>query len=132
MSSLAHAGKLIAQGAHAANQAVCEIGKGQFGPKSMAQFQLWEKQTPTGFGTTIVLGGSSGRGFAIDDIHMVVNTAIRSGFAAGITVDPGYPLNDGKTTHSFPCETCGWIFGSRSELTWVLAGCTLFPAVPSL
>lgn len=120
MESLDHAGKLIAQGAHAANMAAELIGRNTFSPTIMAQFAEWQKQTPSGFGTTIVFGGKgfdSAYPLKIDDIKTVTEFVGKAGFASGIVTDPGYPLRDGKTMHSFPCETCGWIFGSKQALT---------------
>lgn len=127
MDSLNHAGKMIAQGAHAANHAATAIAAGQFGAKVMQQFSQWEKQTSQGFGTTIVFGRVFDRPLTIQDIRLLVEEATRFGFAAGVTHDPTYPLLDGKTLHTFPCDTCGWIFGSKAELAFLLQKFDLHP-----
>src|SRR5688572_15156143 len=92
MDSLNHAGKMVAQGAHAANHAAFEIGHNKFGATAMTQFAQWEKSTTQGFGTTIVLSGihtvkGSGR-LTMSDITRIVEAAKARGIPAGITLDP--------------------------------------------
>lgn len=121
MDSLRHTGKLIAQGAHAANYVSGEIGQNRFGATHMQRFALWERSTDQHFGTTIVFGGiidrrGEKRALRIDDIRMIVACAKAVGHPAGIVTDPTYPLVDGEVTHGFPCETCGWLFGSKADL----------------
>ncbi len=135
MDSLNHAGKMVAQGAHAANHAASEIGKGAFGTTAMMNFSLWEKSTPQGFGTTLVFSGivdnrKGLRGLSIYDITHIVDSARAFGIAAGLTHDPSYPLHDGGTVHGFPCDTCGWMFGSRDRLWPLSSNLSLQPAAP--
>ena len=136
MESLDHTGKLIAQGAHAANHAAESISRNEFGPEVMMQFGLWQKQTPQGFGTTVVLGGCLQRsvrsagvleGITIGDINQIVGHCRSIGIAAAIITDPSYPLLDGKTLHAFPCDTCAWVFGSKQSLEPVLWQFRLHP-----
>jgi hypothetical protein len=138
MLSLNHAGKMVAQGAHAANHCASMISSSKFGPEIMAQFHAWENSTQQGFGTTIVLGTISDRApsgkqllsrpLKISDIQSIIETALVGGFAAGITHDPSYPLQDGATMHQFPCDTCGWIFGTKKDLAGLLKSIDLHGA----
>jgi hypothetical protein len=131
MDSLNHMGKAIAQGAHAANHAAALIGSGAFGPRAMTDFRVWEKETAQGFGTVIVLGGvydhQVGVGIRLSDIKAVVEMAAAVGIAAGVTHDPSYPLQDGNVVHAFPCDTCGWLFGSKTQLAPLLKDFILHP-----
>lgn len=131
MDSLNHTGKLIAQGAHAANHAAESISRNEFGPDAMMQFSKWQKQTTQGFGTTIVFGSVHSRyrhaGIALADIFRCVEHCHSAGFAAAVITDPTYPLQDGRTLHSFPCVTCGWVFGSREALKPILWPFELHP-----
>jgi hypothetical protein len=124
MTSLNHAGKMGAQIAHAANFAAYSIGNNDYGSSNRNAWLQWEKSTPQGFGTTIVLGGTITlhRGKAIRDgltIDQIRDLTIRLralGFATGIVNDPTYPMLDGKVMHGFPCDTCAFIFGSKAAL----------------
>ena len=132
MDSLQHAGKMIAQGAHAANHAAAEIGKGIFGTPPMMIFSQWEKSTAQGFGTTLIFSGiidrRGHRGLTLDDITKIVDFAKGHGVAAGVTHDPSYPLHDGNTVHAIPCDTCGWLFGAKDQLSIFTRPLTLQPA----
>lgn len=133
MESLHHTGKLIAQGAHAANYAAFEIGRNKFGPTAMARFGAWEKSTEQGYGVTLVFGGiideGYKRGLRIDDIRTIVECLKAAGHPAGIVTDPSYPLHDGDVIHGFPCETAGWFFGSKNEFQLILKNLTLYPQI---
>lgn len=136
MHSLNHAGKMGAQIAHAANFAAFSIGNADYGSSNRNGWLAWEKSTQQGFGTTIVLGGinlvSSDKltrgGLSIDQIREIVERVCSLGFAAGIVNDPTYPLLDGKTMHGFPCDTCAFIFGSKTGLEPHLKSLILHPA----
>ena len=135
MDSLNHAGKMVAQGAHAANHAAASIGQGKFGPVAMAAFAEWEKSTPQGFGTTLVVSSivdryGCRRALQLTDITMIVENAVSYGVPAGVTNDPTYPLFDGGTTHAFSCSTCGWVFGARKDIAPFVGNLTLQPADP--
>ncbi len=142
MDSLNHAGKMVAQGAHAANHAPAAIGSLAFGTALRTAWMAWEKSTPQGFGTTIVLGGIADvwdqfqrkpvRGLTIADIRVTVEAAVKVGYAGAIVNDPTYPLQDGKTLHGFPCDTCGWIFGSKAGLQHVLRDLVLHSVTADL
>jgi len=131
MDSLRHTGKLIAQGAHAANHAASEIGRNKFGPTAMARFGTWEKSTEQGFGTTLVFGGiideGYERGLRIEDIRTIVECVKTAGHPAGIVIDPSYPLHDGDVIHGFPCETTGWLFGSKNRISIGIKGSGFVP-----
>jgi hypothetical protein len=132
MESFNHCGKIAPQCAHAANHAAESIGHNEFGPTVMAEFSQWQKQTRQGFGTTIVLAGRFGddKGFTIKDIRKLVDAALKMECAAAIITDPEYPLQDGKTSHKFPCETVGWIFASKQAIGNLLWIYDLHPATP--
>lgn len=132
MASLNHTGKAIAQAAHAANHAAESIGANEFGTSVMAQFAKWQKQSSQGFGTTLVMGRYhsryvSDKPLIIQVIRKTVVQATQMGFAAAVVIDPSYPLQDGDTLHNFPCETCGWVFGSKESLSVVMWPYLLHP-----
>ena len=118
-------GKMVAQGAHAANQAAFEMRKlrervkhpnSGGATKTVANdrlldmFEQWETSTPDGFGVTLCLDVTG------EELPLVVNAAQSCGFAAGVTHDPSYPLRDGGVTHSLPLDTCGYVFGNKPDL----------------
>jgi peptidyl-tRNA hydrolase len=108
-------GKAVAQGAHAANQCAFEIG--ELTAESMDiinLFEQWQSSTPQGFGVTITLDVSG------EQLPLVVDAAKRMGIAAGVTHDPSYPLQDGAVIHSIPLDTCGYVFGNKSDLSILL------------
>lgn len=96
-------GKMVAQGAHAANQFVFEMD-------SSALFEQWQTSTPQGFGVTITLDVSG------EQLPLVVDAAKRMNLTAGVTHDPSYPLQDGAVTHLLPLDTCGYVFGDKDDL----------------
>jgi hypothetical protein len=141
MASLDHTGKLVAQGAHAANHAAESIARNEFGPTVMMQFDQWQKQTPQGFGTTIVFGGRNvvrpyadnpcdNVSLTIWDIRSRIEGLQKHGHAGAIITDPSYPIRDGNANHSFSCETCGWAFMEKSRGDLLFADYTLYPATP--
>lgn len=119
-------GKMVAQGAHAANYFAFEMRKaaltvaerGSTAPKGLqratALFRQWETSTPQGFGVTICLD--------VDEysLPLVVNAAHDMGMTAGIVHDPSYPLMDGKVLHLLPLNTCGFVFGDKPKLEALL------------
>jgi Peptidyl-tRNA hydrolase PTH2 len=127
MNSLNHAGKMVAQGAHAANHAADMLNNAKFGVDNRTAWMTWEKSTEQAFGSTIVLGKIFNDPLTIQDIQDTVQVAIRLGYAGAIVHDPTYPLQDGQTLHSLPIDTCGWIFGSKADLAPVLKYLKLHP-----
>ena len=128
-------GKMVAQGAHAANQAAFEMRKlrervnhpnSGGATKTVANdrlldmFEQWETSTPQGFGVTLCLDVTG------EELPLVVEAAKSSGFAAGVTHDPSYPLRDGGVTHSLPLDTCGYVFGNKPDLGILLGQFDLF------
>ena len=113
-------GKMVAQGAHAANQFTHEMdtiiaGMEQNNPvASYFLYQSWKTSTPHGFGVTICLDVSG------QQLPLVVSAAKRANFVAGVTHDPSYPLLDGKVLHLLPLDTCGYVFGDKSDLRILL------------
>jgi peptidyl-tRNA hydrolase len=73
------------------------------------EFQEWKQQTPQGFGTTIVLGGSMAQ------IKTDIEWLNLHGFLAGVVHDPTYPLKDGSVTHLIPLDTCAYIFAPDKD-----------------
>jgi hypothetical protein len=127
MDSLNHAGKMVAQGAHAANHAADMLNSAKFGAENRTAWMAWEKSTDQGFGTTIVLGKVFATPLTIQTINDLVATAIALGYAGGVVHDPTYPLQDGSTLHLLPVDTCGWIFGSKAGLAPALKYLNLHP-----
>lgn len=123
-------GKMVAQGAHAANQFAFEmvrvrndinILKAEEAPldrdelRKLALFNQWETSTPQGFGVTITLDVTG------DILPLVVEAAQRMNLPAGVTHDPSYPLRDGQVTHLLPLDTCGFVFGDKPDLRVLLS-----------
>jgi hypothetical protein len=114
-------GKMVAQGAHAANQFTHEMDNLTAGlddndepPSSFYLYKQWKTSTPDGFGVTICLDVTG------DQLPLVVRAAKRARFTAGVTHDPSYPLLDGRVIHSIPLDTCGYVFGDKSDLRILL------------
>lgn len=113
-------GKMVAQGAHAANQfthtmdAIIKDMDDNSPVSSFFLYQAWKTSTPHGFGVTICLDVDGYQ------LPLVVNAARRAHFVAGVTHDPSYPLLDGKVLHSIPLDTCGYVFGDKSDLRILL------------
>ena len=72
-------------------------------------FGEWKRQTPQGFGTTIVLGGPMTR------IKVDVEWLQKFGFLAEVVHDPTYPLQDGSVTHLIPLDTCAYVFAPNKD-----------------
>jgi hypothetical protein len=108
-------GKMVAQGAHAANQFTHEMDNlVAMSGKDNHLYNQWKTSTPDGFGVTICLDVTGYQ------LPLVVNLAKQAGIAAGVTHDPSYPLLDGKVLHSLPLDTCGYVFGDKSDLRILL------------
>ena len=141
-----NSGKMVAQGAHAANQfthemkplldriarrdeaheageAVEDIPRPQW--RLWRLYDQWIGSTPDGFGVTICLG-VSGAQLASVVTHVKEHSHAAS-VCAGITHDPSYPLQDGPTLHLLPLDTCGYVFGEKDELRVVLGQFNLLP-----
>jgi hypothetical protein len=131
-------GKMVAQGAHAANQFTYEmkpleacIARRERNRESVSSsdFKLWRlydkwiMSTSSGFGVTISLGVN---GTLLHTIVNMVNGADLS-MCGGVTHDPSYPLMDGKTLHLLPLDTCAYIFGDKDELQVLLGQFDLLP-----
>ncbi len=116
MNSL-NPGKMVAQGAHAANQfsAWCERhAEDPMWADAHAMSLEWKEQAED-FGTTICLGVNG------QTLTSAIAFLIGAGFPAGITHDPSYPFQDGETLHLLPLNTCGWVFGDKDELRPLLS-----------
>lgn len=108
-------GKMVAQGAHAANQFTHEMDDlVTMSGKENDLYNQWKTSTPDGFGVTICLDVNG------NQLKGVVTFAKRAGFAAGVTHDPSYPLLDGSVLHLLPLDTCGYVFGDKSDLRALL------------
>jgi peptidyl-tRNA hydrolase len=115
MESLRNPGLLAAQACHAANAAVHECATHEH----RAAMSFWQLETSQGFGTTITLDVD------YQTMKDVVAIAKKNESHAGIILDPTYPLRDGAYTHLIPVETCGYVFGSKNELEWILKDLSL-------
>lgn len=103
-------GKAMAQATHAANAMVHCIKNAKC-KDDKALLAKWEKETPEGFGTCIVLdvGTESHLKDTIQDALEIDGTSGNSIF------DPSYPIKDGTVTHLVNVRTCGWIFGDANN-----------------
>lgn len=117
-------GKMVAQGAHAANQFAFEMQKladvmnerehNSLERRNIRLFNQWETSTPQGFGVTICLDVTGVQ------LPLVVAAAKAMNMPAGVTHDPSYPLRDGAVTHLLPLDTCGYVFGEKDNLRILL------------
>ena len=85
--------------------------------KNLTMFHQWEKtsQKTPGFGTTITLdiGGEA-------SLLRVVDVVNKYGCPAGVAHDDEYPISDGEVMHCVPLNTCGYAFGDKDELAFIL------------
>lgn len=115
-------GKMVAQGAHAANQFTAFMDRqfDQSTDSTCAMYHEWLEQGKD-FGTTICLGVDGAT------LSGVVQFLRRAGFPAEVTHDPSYPLSDGRTLHLLPLDTCGFAFGDKDALRPILSQFGLLP-----
>lgn len=115
MASL-NAGKACAQAAHAANQFIKETiyPATKVHPTGAALIKIWASSA-NGFGTTIVLDGAG------DQIERALQMATSNGYICGATIDPTYPVQDGKTTHYVNIMTCAYFFLGKAQAKEVLS-----------
>lgn len=109
-------GKAIAQGSHAANQAVKLVKSSTTGSILIEE---WENQTLNanplgydtgenlGFGTVLTLAGGTME--EIEDLISEIDVKDSASFT-GFLFDPTYPIRDGKVCHHIPLHTCAWVF----------------------
>lgn len=109
-----NAGKMAAQACHGQRYADSILGCPQgtalarshgWSDSNHAAYQDWCRETPQGFGTTIVLAGGT-----CENLHAVVSEARALGLAAGVVHDPSYPVQDGSVFHHIPLDTVAWVF----------------------
>jgi peptidyl-tRNA hydrolase len=106
-------GKGMAQACHAANQMVHTIetkGSKEF----KENFSKWQLQAGS-FGTTIVLDGGTEN--QIKNKIEFLRVSHNSEAMFGVTIDPEYPIRDGKVVHLIPhFMTCAWVFSPFGKL----------------
>jgi len=102
-------GKAMAQAAHAGNALETHFETEPQAAFRVKAFHEWKRQTPQGFGTTIVLGGSMAQ------IETDVEWLRQTGYVAAIVHDPTYPLRDGSVTHLIPLDTCAYVFAPNKD-----------------
>ena len=105
-------GKAMAQASHAGSTFVHNAEPGYNVDEEL--FNAWQKSTPQGFGTVLVLSVNEAQ------METAVKVAESFGvdkFPCDIIHDPTYPLQDGDTTHFIPVDTCGYIFGDKENIT---------------
>lgn len=102
-----NAGKAMAQAGHAVSAMMHEQKDNE---KFQENFQIWQKETEQGFGTSIVLAVSSEQELYdyVDKCKTYLNVF------ASVVNDPTYPIRDGEITHLVNVNTCAYIF-SNSE-----------------
>jgi peptidyl-tRNA hydrolase len=132
------AGRAAAQASHAANAFIHKFG-------GKADVKEWQKQTPQGFGTAIVLGVT----FDQFQLKEKCSKAMSQGFHADSVIDPDYvisvskeimPFIDSKNLGHFeqsPADpdkyllhreevTCAYIFGDKEKLVELLGDLPLY------
>lgn len=111
-------GKACAQ-AHHAGTLIANHSK-TWSPEHHEWYTIWEDEG-NGFGTVLCLGANERA------ILQALDIAKRLDVPHGIVRDPGYPLRDGRVTHSIPLETCAYIFGPKVLIQNATAGLDLHP-----
>lgn len=114
-----NAGKAMAHAAHAANAFVHKVQKVKDTKYVKKLYLRWAKETPQGFGTTIVKAANI-KQFeeAIEYFEHDGGVGVRDheGVVWGTVHDPEYPLRDGEVTHLIPLDTCSYIFCERDSI----------------
>ena len=123
-------GKAIAQGSHAANAFVLKMAE-LYSPitekvedtDKVILFRDWRNSTKQGFGTVLVLAVTG------TELEQTIKLAQELKFIADVIHDPTYPIQDGMVTHYISLNTCGYIFGDKSDIKLgeLLAGYKLHP-----
>lgn len=118
-----NAGKAVAQGAHAANIMQTRIQEeGTLEQKAILESWLADRA----FGTTITLTVDDRALLKVLDLHAKHPSAAQHS-VAGEVVDPTYPLRDGAVTHLINLRTCGYLFGLKEEIGYMVSGLELMP-----
>lgn len=100
-------GKAMAQANHAGTKMVMDaLDSGDYDLVNLVN--QWGAEGG-GFGTCIVLGVTA------PEMRQAVTLGKLMGLHAGIVHDPSYPLRDGEKIQTIPLDTCGFIFGSKSD-----------------
>lgn len=113
-------GKAMAQASHASNafMRTIKLKKAQFvtgngseeDRKKISLADLWEGETPQGFGTVIVLGVNE------KDLRDTITMShLVDDVVGDIIHDPTYPLVDGDIVHYLPLDTCGYVFLDKNN-----------------
>lgn len=127
-------GKAMAQASHASNAFIAYMEKSgkladYLTDKKGSLCRLWQKETPQGFGTVLVLGVNE------EEMHHTIDHAGRNNFVSDIVTDPTYPTLEkfgpfseivGKLIGLFGLklrrsvtfsseDTCAYIFGDRND-----------------
>ena len=104
-------GKAMAQASHASNAFVHSVEPAYNVDDEL--FNAWQKSTPQGFGTVLVLSVNEAQ------METAVKVAESFGvdkFPCDIIHDPTYPIIDGEVCHHIPLNTCGYIFGDKDDI----------------
>ncbi len=100
-------GKAMAQANHAGTKMVMDaLSSGDYDLVELVN--QWGAEGG-GFGTCIVLGVTA------PEMRQAVTLGKLMGLHAGIVHDPSYPLRDGEKIQTIPLDTCGFLFGSKSD-----------------
>lgn len=113
-----NAGKAVAQGGHAVTVALMQ---GYESPRHREELMAWSRETVQRFGTKITLGVNEAQ------MRSAVKAAQDLGLNAQIIHDPEYPLIDGDVVHLIPLDTCGYVFGTKSQVEHILGPLPLMP-----
>jgi peptidyl-tRNA hydrolase len=122
-------GKAMAQASHASNAFIHKYGNMEGFVKD------WQKQTPQGFGTVIVLGATQAQLIEIESVELVYDPTYPYSVSAEI-----FPLINPETITAIPINkpdgsyilcrseiTCGYVFGTRENLKDIIGHLPLHP-----
>lgn len=102
-------GKPSAQAMHAQSASMVRVFmRKTWGDDWAQRYGEWLDQCDGEFGTVTVLKAP------IERIYAVVRSVC---VPCGIIHDPTFPVIDGAVGTSMPLDTCGWVFGSKTDLT---------------
>lgn len=113
-------GKCMAQAHHAGTRMMTHASRAIIDHALLPDLMADWLDQGGGFGTTIVLG--------VTYPQLLARTALASaaGLLADLVRDPTYPVRDGHMLVTLPIDTCGYVFGLRSDCQPVVGDLKLF------
>jgi len=114
-------GRGMAQAAHASS--VLAAALPSFTDEMSKAYDKWENTTTQGFGTCLVFDAHNEETIKniVDDVQKELTKTV---FAAMVN-DPTYPIHDGSFIHLASVNTCGVLFGMKSQIDIILQQWTI-------